>query len=221
MVFDPNYSRRSDLDPFASITENRSSKGHRDAVQYWDTGVIPYRLAVNNPKPVLDAIQIINEKTKWKFQERTQESSYILISEMDVEGCESFLGRSGGVQEMRLHKSCTAGQILHEFMHVLGFVHEHSREDRDDYLSIGWANISEARSDQFQKLPASLSQVASGEFDYESILLYPNHAFSKNGQPTILKRDGQGYPSNRENLSRLDIQKANFLYEKVVKDIGF
>jgi hypothetical protein len=35
----------------------------------------------------------------------------------------------------------TVGIVIHEFLHALGFYHQHSAIDRDDYVTINWQNI--------------------------------------------------------------------------------
>ncbi|KAI8442051.1 hypothetical protein MSG28_005691 [Choristoneura fumiferana] len=47
-----------------------------------------------------------------------------------------------GVQMVVFGYDCMSlGEILHEVMHILGFSHEHVREDRDHYISVMWDNI--------------------------------------------------------------------------------
>lgn len=57
--------------------------------------------------------------------------------------CWSYLGARGGRQTVSLQSpDCLqVGVISHEFMHSLGFVHEQSRFDRDNYVTIMWPNI--------------------------------------------------------------------------------
>ncbi|PRD23781.1 UNVERIFIED_CONTAM: hceb [Trichonephila clavipes] len=59
--------------------------------------------------------------------------------------CWSELGRVGGVQSLALESpACMKkGLIMHELMHALGFLHEQSRFDRDEYVKVVWSNIIE------------------------------------------------------------------------------
>lgn len=55
----------------------------------------------------------------------------------------------GGSQTLSLDSSCfrctetgcLSGTPIHEFLHALGFYHEQSRTDRDDYVTINYENI--------------------------------------------------------------------------------
>ena len=56
------------------------------------------------------------------------------------------MGRIGGRQTISVGNSdgsvvCKHGNIVHEIAHSLGFFHEHSRPDRDQYVSVLWDNI--------------------------------------------------------------------------------
>lgn len=62
--------------------------------------------------------------------------------------CWSSVGnRQEGLQQLSIGANCDKiGTIQHEFMHALGFWHEQSRSDRDDYVSIMWDRIQAGQS---------------------------------------------------------------------------
>lgn len=55
------------------------------------------------------------------------------------------MGRDGGQQLVSLSAfGCLdRGIIQHELLHALGFYHEHTRSDRDQYVRINWENVPE------------------------------------------------------------------------------
>lgn len=73
------------------------------------------------------------------FQEYTSgQIDYLEITKVGS-GCGSTVGRAGGVQYLSLAEECFLagyGIIAHEMMHVLGFLHEHVREDRNSYIIV-------------------------------------------------------------------------------------
>ncbi|KAJ8878832.1 hypothetical protein PR048_019420 [Dryococelus australis] len=58
-------------------------------------------------------------------------------------GCWSYVGRLNGGQMLNLQiPGCFRhGTIVHEFLHALGFYHQQSTHNRDDYVTIVWENI--------------------------------------------------------------------------------
>ncbi|XP_072934724.1 uncharacterized protein [Epargyreus clarus] len=114
-----------------------------------------------------------------------------------------------GVQMVVFGYDCLSlGEILHEIMHILGFSHEHTRPDRDQYITILWDNIKPGYKKYFEV--RSNDPLLSLPYDYSSVLHYPSRAFSKNGQVTILTpgvKVGQ-----REALSDVDITKVTTIF---------
>ena len=57
-----------------------------------------------------------------------------------------MIGRQGGKQQISLGRGCGyKGVAIHEMMHALGFYHEQSRLDRDNYSTINWNNINRSK----------------------------------------------------------------------------
>ena len=61
------------------------------------------------------------------------------------------------------------GTILHELGHAIGFHHEQSRTDRDDYITVHWDNIATSSEYNYEKA-ASASNLAP--YDLDSIMHY-------------------------------------------------
>lgn len=57
-----------------------------------------------------------------------------------------MIGRDGGQQLLSLGDDCVyVGIVVHEFMHAVGFWHEQSRADRDEFVTVLWDNIQQGR----------------------------------------------------------------------------
>ena len=121
-----------------------------------------------------------------KFKERNEE--YLMAGRLNIvasgSGCWSYIGRVYYDQDISLGDGCHGrGRSLHEFMHALGFLHEHQRADRDDHIEIHWENIKTDRQADFAKLDTDLNN--NQRYDPFSLLHYGTDAFTKNGKDTF------------------------------------
>jgi len=182
--------------------------------RHWANAIIPYTIQSGHPKKssIEQAIQHVNSKTNLTLKPRTTENDYV---EFIVSGgCASFVGRIGGKQSIFIG-NCSFGSIVHEICHAAGFYHEQSRQDRDNYVTINWGNITPGRENNFHKYAAG-NGTDLGAYDYGSIMHYPKWGFSNNGQNTIDIKMPPGTPSTvigqRSGLSDSDISGINTIY---------
>jgi hypothetical protein len=98
-------------------------------------------------------------------------------------------------------------------MHVLGFIHEQNRTDRDHFVEILWDNIKEENKYNFEMLPDSLMKLSGlTVFDFNSLMIYTPTSFAKtNGLITIkAKKNKQILPGSV--LSPFDLERLNKFY---------
>lgn len=182
-------------------------------VQLWPTTVIPYHIQHDVP----DANRIhlalaLFGGTVIEFVPHTNETE-ALVFQNGTNICKSYVGRIGGLQPIWLTPECSPPEIAHEILHALGFIHEQNRTDRENFITVLRENIEEKYADNFMMLPP-IFMIASGQgpFDYQSIMLYPDKMFSRNGQATMLSKSETQPIQPGSGLSPLDREKLNSAY---------
>ncbi|XP_067119456.1 astacin-like metalloprotease toxin 5 [Centruroides vittatus] len=188
--------------------------------ELWPGGIIPYVIEEELLRSkrwrrlISEAMSSFHENTCIRFIERTYERDFINIF-MDI-GCYAQVGRSKGEHPVSLSHGCMYfGTIVHELNHVVGFYHEQNRPDRDEYIKIFWENIKPRMEDQFVKYMPYDMRILN-EFDYDSIMLYGERFFSKDGHSKTMVALKPGVRlltvKERTGLSKSDIFRINTLY---------
>ncbi|PIK56723.1 putative zinc metalloproteinase nas-13-like [Apostichopus japonicus] len=104
------------------------------------------------------------------------------------------------------------GTIMHELMHAVGFQHEQTRTDRDQFVTVYYQNIQSGLEYNFVRYNQDTIDHLQTRYDYYSIMHYPMNAFSRNGRPTIVPRQAGVSIGNRNDFSATDILKINRYY---------
>ncbi|KAF5304288.1 hypothetical protein FQR65_LT07980 [Abscondita terminalis] len=142
-------------------------------------------------------------------------TDYVLVTN-NQNGCFSSVGRQGGRQILNLQSgtSCfSKGTVLHEFLHALGFFHQQSATERDDYVTIVKENVIPDKLHNFNKYDANTITNFGVKYDYGSVMHYDAYAFSIGaGKKTIITKDPNAVIGQRAGLSAADIQKLKKMY---------
>ncbi|KAM9299702.1 embryonic protein UVS.2-like [Gastrophryne carolinensis] len=175
---------------------------------------VPYTLSSSysssDVSVILGAFQEFATLTCIRFIPQTNESDYLQI--MSSPGCWSYIGKRGGGQTVSVESRCMVhGSVQHELTHALGFYHEQSRSDRDNYVTIVKENILPGAEPNFNSYD-TLNQGI--EYDFGSVMHYPSDAFSKDPDNlfTIIPKSNAAI-GQRYGLSTLDVAKINKLYQ--------
>jgi len=186
----------------------------RSSGQLWAGKTFVYD--VSSVSPVLAnnihrVLNILQSRTCLTFKQRTNERDYVKY--ISGNGCWSHVGRRGRAQEVSLGFSCgTDAIIVHETIHAIGFWHEHSRPDRDQYLHVLLQNVRPADRHNFN---VHSNTIMVRPFDFQSTMLYGPSLFSVNGQNTLVSKvPGKRVMNQWEkpSFSQGDIDAINTLY---------
>lgn len=105
---------------------------------------------------------------------------------------------------------------MHEIGHSLGYIHTHSRVDRDTYVTIATDNIDQDYIVNFFMWiygTITFSDV-NIPYDFGSFMHYEPFGFTNNGRPTIVARDAvyERTFGQRQVASFYDYKQINRLY---------
>ncbi|KAG8228703.1 hypothetical protein J437_LFUL008692 [Ladona fulva] len=104
-------------------------------------------------------------------------------------------GSGGQVVNLQRPGCVHHGVVVHEVLHALGFFHQQSAHDRDEFVEIVWENIQEVITD------------FGVPYDYSSVMHYGKTAFSKNGKDTIVPLKKNATIGLRGGMSNGDTAK--------------
>uniref|UniRef100_A0A7E4ZR50 Metalloendopeptidase n=1 Tax=Panagrellus redivivus TaxID=6233 RepID=A0A7E4ZR50_PANRE len=195
-----------------------------DPAYPWPGAVVPYHIEHGKFNDLFmaefeNALNEFHSKTCVRFRPKRKTDRYF-VKIIRSDGCWSYVGMQTDLadigQEVSLGDECwRKGIIIHELNHVLGFFHEHSRFDRDSYITLNEPNIMKNRIHQFDKRPREPVD-AIGAYDFYSIMHYELNAFAVDKKlPTIVPKlsnvrlDEMG---QRRSLSEGDLKKIRSFY---------
>jgi len=202
----------------------------RGSTRYWPNGIVPFLF--KNDVTQANRTRALAAMAEWEavanidFIPRTGHPDYIVIR--NSSGNSSAVGRQGGAQWVSINSWLARFVIVHELGHALGYWHEQSRSDRNDYIQVNWDNIQDGKEHNFTKEEGARYY---RPYDFDSLMHYGSCAFStcaacsysdpncrtitvlqpydtpwQNGNPA------DGEIGQRDHLSHWDATIMSFLY---------
>uniref|UniRef100_A0A0N5BTW6 Metalloendopeptidase n=1 Tax=Strongyloides papillosus TaxID=174720 RepID=A0A0N5BTW6_STREA len=155
---------------------------------------IPIKYKIESPltkNTIQEALAEISKNTCIEFNEDnslTDNTQGIVFKKSGHCSSEVGLMYSNRTQSIQLTEDCSKrkGVILHEVGHALGLVHEHSRKDRDKYVTFTENYVKSGEDVNFRINNNTEFTNFSTYYDYNSIMHYGPYDFTNNPWKKVL-----------------------------------
>lgn len=211
-------SKGDDILPPPPMDPAKQRSSINDASGLWTSPVayvLDKSLEMNARGVILKAMTQFKLKSCIDFKPRNAEDYY--LSFVKLGGCFSYVGRwMKNGQNISIGSYCDElSTVEHEILHALGFFHEQSRYDRDNYVTVQFENIQEGREFNFEIVPKNYGTDNGVPYDYWSVMHYGKNAFSNGNGSTIVTKDPkfQDIIGQRYGISPKDNLELNRLYK--------
>ncbi|XP_057315705.1 zinc metalloproteinase nas-4-like [Hydractinia symbiolongicarpus] len=175
--------QRASFHSIKSNNRNRRSIYDKMYNARWSKAVVPVTISSefgeSEKATIYKAIRNIESVSCVRFKEYPAASAP--VDHVDIyrgSGCWSYIGRTGGRQDLSLGYGCVhVHTVIHELLHALGFFHEQSRPDRNQYVTVNTRNIRAGYESNFDISEYSHKDGFGVKYDSESIMHYGRYVF--------------------------------------------
>lgn len=189
----------------------------RNETKRW-TFPIPYILGddldLNAKGCIYQAFEMYRLKSCVDFKQYEGEKTYIKFEKRN--GCFSSVGDQHNGQILSIGSGCDHKAVIeHELLHAVGFYHEQSRTDRDDYVDIWLDEVISGMEHNFNKYNDDFITDQNTPYDYESVMHYRPFSFNKNDSvPTITTKIPEfiNIIGQYLDFSEMDVLRLNRMY---------
>ena len=158
----------------------------------WPLGIVPVAFG-NEVSPERQAL-IWGACEAWKQAgpvvcvPRTVESIYVLVRSTGSDRCGASVGAfSPSSFNFSLDWCWNPTSVTHDFGHILGFIHEHQRPDRDRYVTIDLSNVQPSYVGAFTLVTGPVFSTSA--YDFDSLMHYPANSYNIDfTKPVIVPR---------------------------------
>lgn len=153
----------------------------------WTGGIVPFEIdgSVSDPALTIRAMEL------WMYRQtmpnvtfvrrdpaNPAHNNYVRVLGINGPVSDSQVGMKGGMQLIHQGTQVNDYVMAHEFGHALGFWHEHTRPDRDNYIWVYYDRVSpSAYQSNFNIAPDWVPNSLNTGYDFDSVMHYGATSF--------------------------------------------